>query len=170
MKKECINRWQTDLSISSGNGLDFIFAGVVVWGLSTCIWSLDFTPYTKAVLVLFATGLLFPLAWLFSMLLKTNWKNSSNPLRPLALWFNVAQLFYMPMLALVLLRLPECFITAFAIITGGHFFPCAWLYRTKWYAIFAAVTPAGALLITITAADDHLYAIPLFVCMSLVLL
>lgn len=36
---------------------------------------------------------------------------------------------------------------AFAIITGAHFFPYAWFYNTRSYAILAGIISLGAALI-----------------------
>ena len=47
-----------------------------------------------------------PLARLLSKPLRTIWTLPHNPLQPLGLWLNFAQLFYFPLLVFVYMRYP----------------------------------------------------------------
>ena len=170
MTSEKLNQWRTELSVQAKNGIDFMLAAVIVWLGIAYIWTLDFTAYNKSIFVFMAGAGFMPLALLLSKVLKTNWKVAGNPLQPLGLWLNFAQLFYFPFLVFVLMKMPEYFIMTYAIITGAHFFPYAWYYKTVWYAVFAGVISVGALVISFLVPDDNMYLIGLFTSVSISLL
>ena len=158
MKKDELDKLKNQLSVESKNGIDFTIAATIIWAVIAFIWALKVDSYNKSVLVFIAGGLLLPLAFMLSKILKTNWKVQDNPLQPLGLWLNFAQLFYFPFLIFILIRLPDYFIMTYAIITGAHFFPYSWFYRTKWYAIFAGIISLGSLLLTLNIkVENHFY-------------
>ncbi|WP_226390313.1 DUF7010 family protein [Penaeicola halotolerans] len=160
-----------ELSLRAKNGLDFTLAASVVWALIAIIWTIDEADaYDKSVLTFIVGGILLPLAFTFSKVLKTNWKVKNNPLQPLGLWLNFAQLFYFPFLFFCLLRYPQYFLMAYAIITGAHFFPYAWYYRTAWYAVFAGIVSFGALMIGYQAFTGEQFVIGIFTSACLALL
>ena len=115
-------------------------------------------------------GPLLPLTFLFSKLLKTNWKIKDNPLQPLGLWLNFAQLLYFPFLFFTMAKMPDYFVMAFAIITGGHLFPYAWFYKTNSYAIFSVIMVIGALLLGLNLSTENLFYIPVYTSLCLGLL
>ena len=59
-----------DLTIRAKNGLNFIVAAFVVWLLITYIWTLPYTVGTRGALTFYAGGLMLPLAWAFSKLMR----------------------------------------------------------------------------------------------------
>ena len=164
------NNLRNELSIKSKNGVDFTFAASIIWLAITYIWTLKFTSYDKSVLTFIVGGLMLPLAFLMSKIFKTTWTNKENPLQPLGLWLNFAQLFYFPFLIFTLLKMPDHFVMVFVIITGGHFFPYAWLYKANWFAISAGIIVVGALLLGLSLPTERVYLIPLFMSISLVVL
>lgn len=170
MTSEKLNQWRTELSVQAKNGIDFMLAAIIVWLGIAFIWTRDFTAYDKSIFVFMVGAGFMPLALLFSRILKTNWKVAGNPLQPLGLWLNFAQIFYFPFLVFVLMKMPEYFIMTYAIITGAHFFPYAWYYKTVWYAVFAGVISVGVLLIAFIVPEDNMYLIGLFTAASISLL
>nr|WP_214607020.1 hypothetical protein [Hymenobacter arizonensis] len=58
----------------------------------------------------------------------------------------------------------------YAIITGAHFFPYAWFYRTKAFAYMAGVISVGAMLLGLRVGPQELYLIPGFVAGAMVVL
>ncbi len=92
--KESFDKLRLELSIKAKNGLDFILAASVIWLVISFIWTLSYSSYDKSVLTFVIGGLMLPLAILLSKVLKTTWVIQSNPLQPLGLWLNFAQLFY----------------------------------------------------------------------------
>ena len=170
MTSEKLDELRNGLSVKSKNGIDFTLAASIIWLVIVFLWRLEFKPYDKAIFVFIAGGPLLPLAFLFSKLLKTSWKIKDNPLQPLGLWLNFAQLFYFPFLIFTMIKMPDYFIMTYAIITGGHLFPYAWFYRTKWYAIFAGIIVLGSLFLGLSLPNEKMYFVALFTSISLFIL
>ncbi len=103
-------------------------------------------------------ALLLPLGFILSKLFKTNWKIVENPLQPLGLWLNFAQLIYFPFLIFIMIKMPDYFIMTYAIITGAHLFPYSWFYKTIWY-IFGALIAFAVLLVALNLPNDKMYII-----------
>jgi hypothetical protein len=66
--------------------------------------------------------------------------------------------------------MPDYFIMVYAIITGGHFFPYSWLYKTNWYAIFAGLIVVGALVLGLVLPAEKMFLLPLSMSLTLVVL
>lgn len=105
-----------------------------------------------------------------SKVFKTQWKSPGNPLEPLGLWLNFAQLFYFPFLVFTLLRDPQFFVMTYAIITGAHFFPYAWYYKSTPFAMMAGVIAVGALLLGLSLPADRIYVLPFVMAGALAVL
>lgn len=170
MKKEELDKMRIQLSIESKNGIDFTLAATIIWAIIAFIWNSNAEPYTKSVLVFIAGGPMLPLAFMFSRILKTNWKVKDNPLQPLGLWLNFAQLFYFPFLVFILIKSPDYFIMTYSIITGAHFFPYAWFYKTTWYAVFAGLISLGSLLAGLFLGYEEFHYIGIFTSICLLIL
>lgn len=170
MNKEQLDKLRIGLSVESKNGIDFTLAAAIIWGLIAWIWALDYGAYDRSVLVFIAAGPMLPLAFAFSKLFGTNWKIKDNPLQPLGMWLNLAQVFYFPFLVFILVRMPEYFPMGFAIITGAHFLPYAWFYKTIWYAVFAVLIPLGSLLLGLWLDPGRFSLIALFTSVCLLTL
>jgi len=158
--KESFDRLRLELSVKSKNGFDFILSGSIVWLAIAVVWTLDFRAYDKSVLTFIVGSLMLPLALLLSKVFKTVWTNKDNPLQPLGLWLNFAQLFYFPFLIFTLVKSPDYFVLVYAIITGAHFFPYAWFYKTNLYAYFAGIIVVGTLLLGLLLPTEKIYLIP----------
>ncbi|UOG76354.1 hypothetical protein MTX78_07075 [Hymenobacter tibetensis] len=158
---------QLELSVKAKNGLDFIAAASIVWTAIAFIWTLPNSPTKNGFITFFVGAATLPLAWLFSKLFRTTWAIAHNPLQPLGLWLNFAQLFYFPFLMFIYSKYPAYFVMTYGIITGAHFFPYAWFYRAKPYALMAGVISVGCLVVGLHTAEANLYLIPAFVACSL---
>jgi hypothetical protein len=165
-----LNGLKQELSIKAKNGADFIIAASIIWFAISLIWTLSASSYDKSVLTFIVGGMMLPLAFGLSKLLKTNWKVPNNPLQPLGLWLNFAQLFYFPFLIFVLIKQPDYFVMTYAIITGAHFFPYGWYYSEKGYSIFAGLISFGTLFFGLFLSTEKMYIIPLFTAISLAIL
>jgi hypothetical protein len=170
MQQRELDALRNDLSLKAKNGIDFTIAATIIWALIAYIWSLKGDSYNKAVLVFIAGAPLLPLAFGLSKVLKTQWKIEDNPLQPLGLILNFAQLFYFPFLIFVLLRHPDYFVMTYAIITGAHFFPYSWFYKTISYAIVAGLISLGSLLIALNVAVENQYYVGVWVSACLLVL
>jgi hypothetical protein len=170
MNKEELDKLRNQLSVESKNGIDFTIAATIMWVIIAFIWKLDGDSYNKSVLVFIAGGPLLPLAFMLSKILKTNWKVKENPLQPLGLWLNFAQLFYFPFLIYILIKSPDYFIMTYSIITGAHLFSYSWFYKTKWYAVFAGIISLGSLLIGLSVEHAKFFYIGIFTSICLLVL
>jgi len=170
MTIENLDKLRNELSVKSKNGINFTLAASIVWLIIAYVWTLKFGSYNKSIFVFIVGPLLLPLAFLFSKLFKTNWKIAGNPLQPLGLWLNFAQLLYFPFLVLTMIKIPDYFILVYAIITGGHFFPYAWFYKTNWYAVFAGIIVVGVLLLGLFLPNDKMFLVAIFTSILLFIL
>jgi len=159
-----------ELSIKAKNGIDFITAACIIWLGIAFIWSLSFSAYDKSVLTFIVGGLLLPLALLLSKVFKTTWKVKDNPLEPLGLWLNFAQLFYFPFLVFMLIKTPEYFVMGYVIITGAHFFPYAWYYHEKAFAVMAGIISVGAFFLGLSLSPESMFVLPMSMSAALLVL
>ncbi len=150
-----------EIQLQAKNGIDFIVAAGIVWLGIYFIWTLEYEAYNKSIFTFMFGAILLPLAFGLSKIFKTNWKVQNNPLQPLGLWLNFAQLIYFPFLVFILLRYPEYFIMAYAIITGAHLFPYAWFYDEIGYAVAAILISIGSMLIALIVNPAQIFYIPL---------
>ncbi|WP_035565348.1 DUF7010 family protein [Hymenobacter sp. IS2118] len=165
-----LNQLRLELSVKAKNGLDFILAALVVWSAIAGVWLLPNPASRNSFITFFVGALMLPLARLLSRPLRTTWTLPHNPLQPLGLWLNFAQLFYFPLLMFMFGRYPQHFIMAYGIITGAHFFPYAWFYRAPAFAVMAGVISGGCLGLGLRLAPGQLYLIPAFVAACLAVL
>lgn len=170
MTTDSLNKLRTDLSVNSKNGIDFTLAAGIVWVIISWVWTLKFKSYDKSVFTFIVGALMMPLAFFLSKLFKTTWTDKENPLQPLGLWLNFSQLFYFPFLIFTLIKFPNYFVMVYVIITGGHFFPYAWFYKTNIYAVFAGIITVGAMMLGLILPIDKTFYIPLFMSVSLITL
>jgi hypothetical protein len=170
MDQRTFDRLRLELSVNAKNGVDFIASATVVWLVLAYIWTLPYSAYNRSVLTFIAGSITIPLAFALSKVFKTQWKSPGNPLEPLGLWLNFAQLFYFPFLVAVLLTDPKYFIMAYAIITGAHFFPYAWFYKSMPFAIMAGVISVGAMFLGLSLPLERMYLLPLSMAGALAIL
>lgn len=170
MNKQELITLKRELAINSKSGIDFIISAAIVWSAIAYIWTLPKDPFNKSIFTFYVGITMLPLAFLLSKILKTKWTTKTNPLQPLGMWFNFAQLFYFPILFFILKDNPDYFVMTYVIITGAHFFPYAWFYDEIGYAIFAGIISVGALIVAINISIENMYYVPIFMVMCLVLL
>jgi len=167
---EQFDKLRIELSLKAKNGIDFILAASIVWLTISYVWTLELSSYNKSVITFIVGSFMFPLAILFSKILKTTWTIKSNPIQPLGLWLNFAQLFYFPFLIFTLIKMPDHFVMVYVIITGAHFFPYAWFFKAVPYAVMAGVISVGAMFIELNIKPEDAYLVPLFMSISLLAL
>lgn len=164
-----IDTWRDQLSIACKNGINFIFSASLVWAIVAVIWSMNFSDFQKGIFTFWVSAIMLPLAWILGKLLKTEWNVAGNPLNRLGLIFNICQLFYFPILFILLGKMPEYFVAGYAIITGAHFFPYAWYYRTNWFGIFAGVIAVGVWMLS-AFFSEMTVLVPIFTSANLLVL
>ena len=160
-----------EISVKAKKGIDFILAASIVWFAIGLIWLIsDVSSYNKSVFTFIIGSILLPMAFGFSKILKTQWKVVNNPLQPLGLWLNFAQLFYFPFLVFVLLIIPDFFIMTYAIITGAHLFPYAWFYDDNSYAVMAGIISASSLIMGLNLSAEFMFWLPFFTSIALLIM
>ncbi|WP_238719004.1 DUF7010 family protein [Pelagihabitans pacificus] len=170
MEQKRLKKLKTEIQLQAKNGIDFILAAGILWLAISYIWTLEYTSYNTSIFTFMFGAVLLPLAFGLSKILGTNWKVKDNPLQPLGLWLNFAQLVYFPFLIFTLIKYPDYFIMAYAIITGAHLFPYAWFYDELGYAACAIIISIGTLLITLNIEVELIWTVPLFTSIILFLL
>ncbi|MDO5616285.1 MAG: hypothetical protein Q4G16_08855 [Cruoricaptor ignavus] len=165
-----LNELRNELSVKAKNGIDFTLAASLIWFAIAFIWNLESSAYNKSIFVFMIGAPLLPLAFLLSKVFKTNWKVEKNPLQPLGIWFNIAQLFYFPFLIFTMIKIPEYFIMTYSIITGAHFFLYSWFYNTKWYAIFGGLISLTSLILALNFTNEQMYLVAVFTGLFLLFL
>lgn len=170
MEQRNLDALRMELSLKAKNGINFIISAALLWFGIAYIWTFPVTAYNKSILTFIVSATLLPVAFVFSKIFNTQWSVPGNPLDPLGLWFNFAQLFYFPFLVFVLLKNPTYFLMTYAIITGAHFFPYAWFYKETAYAVMAGVIPLGAMWMGLKLAPEKMFYIALFVGICLMVL
>lgn len=165
-----VNKMRDRLSVACKNGMGFILAATVIWIGITIIFMQPWDIKEKNIGMLWATGMMFPLALLFSKLIKAEWKVTDNPINQLGLVANLAQLMYFPILFWALAKSPEQMLLFFAIITGAHFFPYGWVYNTRAYYVLAPVISITILIIGWDVGADSLWRIPLMIVLYFLIL
>lgn len=158
------------VSLKAKNGVDFITSATIIWFGIALVWTLSLSAYNKSVLTFILSSLLLPLAFALSKAYRTQWKLKDNPLQPLGLWLNFSQLLYFPFLVFILIKHPDYFLMTYAIITGAHFFPFAWFYEEKGYAVMAGMISVGAMLIGLNVSPERMYLVGIFTGVSLAIL
>ncbi|SNR91048.1 MULTISPECIES: DUF7010 family protein [Hymenobacter] len=159
-----------ELSVKAKNGLDFIVSASLVWTAIALVWTLPNSPARNGFITFFVGAATLPLAWVLSKVFRTTWVLPHNPLQPLGLWLNFAQLFYFPFLIFIYSKHPQYFIMTYGIITGAHFFPYAWFYNAPPFAIMAGVISVGCLVLGLRTTGSTLYLIPVFIVCALLVL
>lgn len=170
MASNHLAKWKSEMQHQAKNGIDFILSAGLLWLAISYLWTLEHTAYNKSVFTFMLGALMLPLAFGLSKILRTNWKVKANPLQPLGLWLNLAQLAYFPFLIFMLLEDPDYFVMAYAIITGAHLLPYAWFYDEMGYAVGAVGIGIGVLLITLSLDRKNIWVVPLFTSAMLFLL
>jgi hypothetical protein len=170
MEQNSLKKLKTEIQFQAKNGIDFILSAGILWLAISYIWTLGYTSYNRSIFTFMIGAIMLPLAFGLSKILRTNWKVKDNPLQPLGLWLNFAQLIYFPFLFFVLIKYPDYFIMAYAIITGAHLFPYAWFYDEIGYAVYAVIISVGTLIITLNIEVEKIWIVPLFTSVMLFLL
>lgn len=166
-----LEKLKLEIQLKAKNGIDFILAASITWFGIFLIWKyISNSSYDKSIYTFIFGSILIPLALGISKILKTNWKIKNNALQPLGLWLNFAQLVYFPFLIFILIKYPDYFIMAYAIITGAHLFPYSWFYDEIGYAIAAIIISIGSMLIALNVQPINIFYVPIFTATILFIL
>lgn len=142
---------QDDLIIKTKRGLPVIIVGVFFWLIVGLLSFFEMHIKLHGLLVFIGISIIFPLGMLLAKMMKIDMVAKDNSLSPLAGMLGAMQLFFTPILMIIFVKEPESLPFYVAILTGAHFFPFAWLYKSKAYifqtvAIIAIATIFGFVL------------------------
>lgn len=139
-----------DLAAKQKRGLHFIIASVIIWLAVTVIYSSAVPILTQNLFVFICTGLLLPLAFIISKILKIDFSYKENPLSNLGILFSVNQILYLLIAMWIYPTIPDKMLMVIAMIFGAHLMPFSWLYKSKAYLWFSIAIPFFALFIGLT--------------------
>ncbi|RDW15110.1 DUF7010 family protein [Oceanobacillus chungangensis] len=153
---------QYDLINKTRRGLPMIIIGVVFWFIVGLLSFFEMHIKLHGLLVFIGISIIFPLGILLSKIMKIDMVAKDNPLSALAGMLGAMQLFFTPLLMVIFVDEPQLLPFYVGILTGAHFFPFAWVYKSKAYifqtvAIIAIATIFGFVL------TEHLFTIFPFV-------
>ncbi|MDG3584115.1 DUF7010 family protein [Galbibacter pacificus] len=162
MEKTQFKKLKREYQLANKNGIDFIISAGIIWFGFFIIWALDFKAFQKGICSFIWGAALTPLAIGISKILKTRWNVKKNPLQSLGPWLHFAQMIYFPILIFILLKSPQYFIMAYAVMIGANLFPYAWFYDEMGYFVSAILISVGAVIMALTVPVGKIYYIPLF--------
>lgn len=170
MTKEAFDELRIELSIKLKNGIPFLLGGCVVWLLIFVIWIFGKNIFYNNLSTAILSGMVSIFAFVFSKITKIPYSVPENPLGILGLILSLSSIFYIPFNFLLLFKVPDYFVISLATITGAHFFPYFWFYKTKWYGIFAGVITVSIFLMGVFLPNGKEYVVALFMFILLGLL
>jgi len=131
------------LAVVTKKGVGLPIAGVVFWIAASGIFFL--VPLKLAgLLVMVATGLVFPLGILISRLLKGDVWAKQPPLSDLGGILAAVQLLDWPIIILCYLLFPVWLPFVLAVLFGSHFLAYGWLYQSRGYYFLGTAVPVVA--------------------------
>lgn len=149
-KKELIETLKEGQIKSQKRGIHFILASVIIWSGISVVRMLDLPILTQNLLTFCMSTPLMPLAYLFSKMLKIQFNDKENPLSALGILLALAQMPYLLIVMWAYRAAPEQMVMLYAMITGAHFLPYGWLYKSKVYYVYGGLIPIIILVIGCT--------------------
>ncbi|MBE5875838.1 MAG: hypothetical protein E7290_03005 [Lachnospiraceae bacterium] len=132
---------------SQKRGIHFIIASVVLWIGISVIRMLDVPILMQNMLTFCMSAPLMPLAYLISKLLGIPFQDKENPLSSMGIVLAVAQLPYLLIVMWVYRAAPNYMVMVYAMVTGAHFLPYGWYYKSKVYYTFGVLIPIITLML-----------------------
>lgn len=156
-----VNELRNELSCRCKNGVNFILSGACIWLALYWLWRSSIPVLAKTTWTFMLGGLMFPLSILFARMIKAEWALKDNPIASLGLYITCAQMFYFPLVFWAFYNSPYDMPMFLAIVTGAHFFPFAWFYRSRAYAVMAGVTSVVITAVGWNLPDEQTWLLPL---------
>jgi hypothetical protein len=134
-KNMTIDELKNELIIDAKKGYPFFIAGTLYWIVMGYLNLLIDSHQQLALYYIFGTGSIFPLAIIYSKILKVNIL-SKNPLGVMAGIIAGIQAFYIPVWVIIYIEQFELVPMVIGILGASHFLPYLWIYKSRSYAIF----------------------------------
>ncbi|GGE70356.1 DUF7010 family protein [Priestia taiwanensis] len=140
-----------DLAVRSKRGLHFILTSIVLWIGILVVWLLPIKEVAiKNLLTFCILGMLAPIAFMMSKLIKVEFSIKDNPLNKLVLVLVANQVLYIFIAMWIYQAVPDKMAMIIAVIFGAHLLPFGWVYKSKAYFVMSVVISIAILLIGIT--------------------
>lgn len=156
-----VNELREELSCKCKNGINFILSGGCIWLVLFVLWRSPMEVMAKTTWTFILGGLMFPLSILFARIIRAEWTLKDNPIASLGLYVTCAQILYFPLVFWAFYNSPYDMPMFLAIVTGAHFFPFAWFYMSKAYAIMAGVTSIVITAVGWNLPEGQVWIVPL---------
>ncbi|MBQ7942957.1 MAG: hypothetical protein IJ326_02710 [Lachnospiraceae bacterium] len=146
-EKVVFEQMQERVIKSQKRGIHFIIASVILWIGISIIRVLDLPVMMQNMLTFCMSTPLMPIAYLMSKLLRIPFQDKENPLSVAGIILAVAQIPYLLIVMWVYSAMPDKMVMVYAMVTGAHFLPYGWYYRSKAYYAFGVMIPIVSLVI-----------------------
>jgi len=141
-------------------GVGLPVAGTAFWIAASVVFYLV-PPALAGLIVMVATGLVFPLGILISRLLKGDVLAKRPPLSDLGGILAAVQLSYWPIIVLCYLVFPVWLPFVLAVLFGSHFLPYGWLYQSRGYYFLGIAVPVVAVVVALLGPSvSHAFTAP----------
>lgn len=137
-----IEKLHEDLSIRAKKGVPMFYAGIFFW-LAAGISGFLFPQNILIWIYVYGIGLILPLGFAIAKLLKIDFLAKDNPLSTVGGLVGGVQIFFIPVVILVMMNEPQWIPFIIGILAGAHFFPYVWIYKSNAY-LFQTVAQVAA--------------------------
>jgi hypothetical protein len=141
-----VDELRLDIAKEQKNGIPFIAASIVLWGMITIVTLLDIPIKQQNMLVFCCSCPLMPLAMIIGKIIKVDLFSKKNPLSKVGFLFTMNQMLYILIVMWVFNAVPEKMVMVYAMVFGAHLLPYSWLYISNAYKIFSIIIPIIALI------------------------
>lgn len=151
---------QKDVIITAKKGFPLLLSGAVVF-LLIAILPFVFSMKIVGAIWILALLAIFPLGIVIGKLMHVNVLVIENPIGILAGVVAAPQSFFLPVFILVYLKIPEYLPFTIGLLSGSHFFPYVWIYKSKTYGFIALATSVSSLFLGWLFVDQAFILVPL---------
>jgi len=139
-----LDELRAHLARATGRGVSALGAGVGLWTVFAAVGALVPDATIRALVIVFGSGLLFPLSMLVARMLQLDYFAKGNPLGPLAGIVGAVQVLFIPLMVGATFTTPDAVPWYLAVLVGAHLLPYAWLYFSRTYLVTAIAIPVAA--------------------------
>lgn len=151
-----------EVSASSAGGAPFLIAYGATF-LITGLLSFILPRSSAALIAMFQGGVALPIAFWLERKMGSMRMSPTNPLRTLSGQLAMAQALGLPALIVVYSLNPGGVPVVLAALGGVHFFPYAWLHRTRAYLALGGTISIGAFILQVLLGSAAFSVILTFV-------
>ncbi|MEC2056310.1 hypothetical protein I6J18_00785 [Peribacillus psychrosaccharolyticus] len=155
-----LNHLQKDVIRTAKKGFPLVLSGAFIFFI-IALFPFFFSMKIVGVIWILALITIFPLGVAVGRCMKINVLVIENPIGILAAVVAAPQAFFIPVFILVYLQIPEYLPFTIGLLTGSHFFPYVWIYKSKTYGFIAFATSVTSFILGVFAVDQAFFVVPL---------